>query len=88
MRFTPIMKHSVKLLCLAGFSLLFSSCMTTYDAHGRPVQSVDPGAAVVGAAAAATLGYALAKDRNNRRYYRTSRYHRQPRYYRNPYHCY
>lgn len=36
--------------------------MTTYDAYGRPVQSVDPGAAVAGAAAAGIIGYALAND--------------------------
>jgi len=39
-----------------------SGCMTTYDAWGRPVQSVDPGAAVVGAAAAGLIGYAIASD--------------------------
>ncbi|MBM3863049.1 MAG: hypothetical protein FJ385_03715 [Verrucomicrobia bacterium] len=36
--------------------------MTTYDAWGRPVQSVDPGAAMVGAAAAGLIGYAIASD--------------------------
>ena len=38
------------------------SCMTTYDAYGNPVQSVDPGAAVVGVAAAGLIGMALADD--------------------------
>jgi hypothetical protein len=41
------------------------SCMTTYDAAGRPVQSVDPGMAVAGAAAAGVLGYAIANDHND-----------------------
>jgi hypothetical protein len=43
--------------------------MTTYDANGRPVQSVDPGAAAVGVAAAAVIGYAAANNRNNNNYY-------------------
>lgn len=56
------------------------SCMTTYDAYGRPVQSVDPGVAVAGAAAAGLAGYALARDdgHHHRRYY----YRRPYRYYR------
>ena len=33
--------------------------MTTYDAYGRPVQSVDPGAAAAGIAAAGLIGYAV-----------------------------
>ena len=40
-------------------------CMTTYDSAGRPVQSVDPAAAVAGAAAAGMLGYAIANDNND-----------------------
>lgn len=81
------MKHAAKILCLSGLSFVFSSCMTTYDAQGRPVQSVDPGAAVVGAAAAATLGYALAKDRKNKHHYDPrQRYYQQPRHYRGRYH--
>ena len=54
------------------------SCMTTYDAYGRPVQSVDPGTAAAGAVAAGVLGYAIARDRNDDRRYR---YHRQHRHY-------
>ena len=45
------------------------SCMTTYDAQGRPVQSVDPGTAAAGAVAAGALGYALAND-NHGHYHR------------------
>lgn len=41
------------------------SCMTTYDAYGRPVQSVDPGVAVAGAAAAGLAGYAIANNNNH-----------------------
>lgn len=43
------------------------SCMTTYDAYGRPVESVDPGLAITGIAAAGLIGYAAA---NNHHHYR------------------
>lgn len=50
-------------LCLLVLASTFSmSCMTTYDSAGRPVQSVDPGLAVAGVAAAGLVGYALAND--------------------------
>ncbi len=54
------------LAACAGSSL---SCMTTYDGYGRPVQSVDPGLAVAGVAAAGLIGYAAA---NNHGHHRTS----------------
>jgi hypothetical protein len=41
-------------------------CTTTYDYYGRPVQSVDPGLAAVGVAAAGILGYAIAANNHNR----------------------
>jgi hypothetical protein len=45
-------------------------CTTTYDRYGRPVQSVDPGVAIAGAAAAGLIGYAIADSNNdNDRYY-------------------
>ena len=57
-----------------------TSCMTTYDAYGRPVQSVDPGLAVAGIAAAGLVGYALADGNDNHhhdnRYYHNSGYRR------------
>lgn len=40
------------------------SCTTTYDAYGRPVQSVDPATATAGVAAAGLLGYAVANNKN------------------------
>jgi hypothetical protein len=64
-------------------ALASTSCMTTYDAYGRPVQSVDPGAAVAGAAAAGVVGYALANDNDHyhhRGYYRGGRYYGRPYY--------
>ena len=54
-----------------------TSCMTTYDAYGRPVQSVDPAAATAGVVAAGVLGYAVARDRNDddhHRHYRRGYY--------------
>ncbi len=55
-----------------------TSCTTTYDAYGRPVQSVGPGTAVAGAAAAGVLGYAIARDRDDdhRHYYGRRHYYR------------
>ena len=67
------------LVACAGSSV---SCMTTYDQYGRPVQSVDPGAAVAGAAAAGILGYALANDGDHHHhhdgYYRGGGYYGRP----------
>lgn len=60
------------LLAFAGSSL---SCMTTYDAYGRPFETVDPGLAVAGIAAAGLIGYAAANNRSERRvYYRDDCY--------------
>lgn len=41
------------------------SCMTTYDAYGRPMQTVDPGLAVAGVAAAGLIGYAAANNNHH-----------------------
>ncbi len=38
------------------------SCMTTYDVHGRPMQTVDPVVAVAGVAAAGLIGYAAGNN--------------------------
>jgi len=50
------------LLVVIGASV---SCMNTYDAYGRPVQSVDPGLALAGVAAAGIVGYAIANENND-----------------------
>ncbi len=55
---------------LGVFVVSSVSCMTTYDAYGRPVQSVDPALAVAGVAAAGIIGYAVANDNNNGGYHR------------------
>jgi len=56
------------------------SCMTTYDAYGRPVQSVDPAAATAGVVAAGVLGYALADDNKNHYNKHHHYYHKGPHY--------
>lgn len=45
--------------------ILATGCTSTYDAYGRPQQSVDPGVAVAGAVAAGLIGLALASDRDD-----------------------
>ncbi len=70
------LKSAAVLVALAG-----TSCMTTYDAYGRPVQSVDPGAAAAGIAAAGLVGYAVGQHNDHH-------YHYHPRYYHRPYYCY
>jgi hypothetical protein len=72
----------LRLMALVGGVASFSSCMTTYDVHGRPVQSVDPGVAVAGVAAAGVLGYALANDKDHHHHHRTNHYYGRPRHHR------
>lgn len=48
--------------------------MTTYDAYGRPVQSVDPAAATAGVVAAGVLGYALANDNDDHHHHHYRRH--------------
>lgn len=71
---------AISILISAG-----TSCTTTYDSAGRPVQSVDPGAAVAGAAAAGILGYAIGgnnsnNDNDHRHYYRNNNHYRSNSY--------
>lgn len=68
----------VRLITLLACVALSASCTTSYDAYGTPRQSVDPGVALMGVAAAGLIGYALADDndsysRNN--YYGGGGYH-------------
>jgi hypothetical protein len=67
-----------------------TSCMTTYDAYGYPVQSVDPAVAVAGVAAAGLVGYAVANNNNHYHggYYGGGYYYRPRPYYRGGYHGY
>jgi hypothetical protein len=63
----PMKAFPIKTAALLAI-LPLASCMTTYDAYGRPVQTVDPGAAAVGVLAAGALGYAIGQN-NEPRYY-------------------
>jgi hypothetical protein len=67
--------------------LVFSStsCVTTYDAAGRPVQTVDPAMAAAGVVAAGLVGYAISE--NNHSHYRGGYAGYGGGYYR-PYRCY
>lgn len=58
---------------LAAFTA--TSCMTTYDAYGRPVQTVDPGAAAVGIAAAGLAGYAIGHHNGHHHHYYATPYY-------------
>ena len=51
--------------------------MTTYDTYGRQVQTVDPGLAVAGVAAAGLIGYAIANNNNNYCDYRGGGFYRR-----------
>ncbi len=57
---------------LCGFS---SSCMTAYDAYGRPIQVVDPAVAAAGIIAAGAVGYAVASEANNHDNYHSDDYY-------------
>ncbi|MEM7143797.1 MAG: hypothetical protein AAF591_01600 [Verrucomicrobiota bacterium] len=60
---------------LALLGLAATSCTTTYDAYGRPVQTVDPALAVAGIAAAGIVGYAIADNNRNDHYRGGKRYY-------------
>ncbi|QQL46154.1 hypothetical protein [Sulfuriroseicoccus oceanibius] len=69
---------------LAACALAFSatSCTTTYDAYGRPKQTVDPGLAVAGIAAAGLIGYAIANDSDDHhKKHKSHRSHRSHRHH-------
>lgn len=65
-----LIKVTALLVALAG-----TSCMTTYDAYGRPVQTVDPGAAAVGIAAAGLAGYAIGHHNSHHHHYYAAPYY-------------
>jgi hypothetical protein len=82
MKTPKLISRIVRIPILTALSVLISAgvaCTTTYDSAGRQVQSVDPGAAVAGAAAAGILGYAIgnSNDNSNRQYYRNNNYNRR-----------
>ncbi|NNC87608.1 MAG: hypothetical protein HKN82_04005 [Akkermansiaceae bacterium] len=57
-------------LAALGVGFLLTSCATTYDAQGRPVQTVTPEGAALGAVAAGLIGYAIAGDDDDDGHYR------------------
>lgn len=79
MKIPSVIFRWASIIGLAAASL---SCMTTYDSAGRPVQSVDPGVALAGAAAAGLIGYAIANDDDHKH----KHHHYHGGYYRPP-HC-
>jgi hypothetical protein len=75
------MKTITTLILSGALAVSTVSCTTTYDAYGNPRQSVDPGTAAAGVAAAGVLGYAIARNRDDgdrhHHYYRSHpRHHR------------
>ncbi len=71
------------MIAIVALTATLTSCTTSYDAYGRPVQSVDPGAAVAGAAAAGVVGYAIGRNNDDNRYYNNYRGgYRRPYYHR------
>ncbi len=66
------MKKTLTFILAGAFALSSTNCTTTYDAYGNPRNSIDPGTAVAGAAAAGVLGYAIANKRSDRKDYRRS----------------
>jgi hypothetical protein len=77
------MKTSSRIIttvAVGAFAAASTSCMTTYDAYGRPVQSVDPGTAAAGAVAAGALGYAIGQNNDDHHHYYHGGYYRRPYY--------
>lgn len=68
----------LRLSALAALIASATSCMTTYDVNGRPMQTVDPVVAVAGAAAAGLVGYAIADGGGHHHHHG---YYGGPRYY-------
>ena len=66
-------KHIALKLVVTGIAVALglANCTTTYDAYGRPVQTVEPGAAAIGAIALGAAAYAIGKDNGtkHRHYY-------------------
>lgn len=62
------MKTITTWILTGALAITSLSCTTTYDAYGNPRQSVDPGTAAAGVAAAGVIGYALAKDKDKNKH--------------------
>mgnify|MGYP001814101091 CR=1 FL=1 len=57
-------KHTSLKLTVAAIvaALGLSNCTTTYDAYGRPVETVDSGAVALGAVVLGAAAYAIGKN--------------------------
>jgi len=74
-------KLTLKYVGLAVLAVVgLSSCSTTYDAYGRPVQTVDPGAAAVGAVAIGAAAYAIGQNNSNNNYHHGHHGHHRRRW--------
>ncbi len=71
------------LIAITGSSV---SCMTSYDSHGRPMQTVDPAVAIAGVAAAGLIGYAVSNDNGHHDHHYRRDYYGGDGYYYND--CY
>ena len=68
-----MIKNGFRLLTALLVASLGMGCTTAYDYYGRPRQVIEPGAAIVGAAAIGLLAYGLASSGDHRE-------HHGPRY--------
>ncbi|MCH7228843.1 hypothetical protein [Haloferula sp. A504] len=71
-----------KLALVALLPATITSCTTTYDAYGNPVQSVTPEGAAAMAIGAAVVGAAVANHNNrDKHYYNNYGYYGRPSYH-------
>jgi hypothetical protein len=68
------MKNIVRTTALALVAALFASCTTSYDSYGQRRQSIDPGAAAIGAVALGAIAYSAGKSKGKRDEHRRHTY--------------
>ena len=73
----------MRYILLSLSCLFFSNCVTTYDYYGKPVQTVDPVVATVGAVAIGAIAYSAGQNSRYSNGYCTSSYNYSHRYYSN-----
>ena len=88
MKNNSLIRRSLALFLVGACIASSVSCMTTYDAYGRPVQSVDPALAVAGIAAAGLIGAAAANSHSHHGHYGGGYGYHGGGYYRSYRHCY
>lgn len=71
---------TIKYALMPLICITMCSCVTSYDRYGRPIQTVDPVAATVGAAVVGAVAYNAGQNNSyyNNRYYRSNRYCDRP----------